>query len=364
MSPARGMRIDYAGLRWLFGFRWLRAGELGGLIWPHQKDPRKSGERLIRKWREEERDWVITRSLGDAGTAYLLSAAGAAALNQMGVGDFDAASGKDWGEQEKDEVTGKDVWRPPRTWRHELRQSSFAVQLQRLHPGWQIIPERLLRYPGLKERVPDLLIVDDEGHVHWCEIERTRKSGKHMDDMAATLVEVALKGKSLEHINAGRATCAMLAASTDEIDERGLRIHHGTRVAAAIRKIATKDVTIMMAPFEVDALGVVRKVNTGSVTIYTDANARELAAVGDWQDCDDGWCRAEWTPGMVMATTPSDTGVGWAWMVTHTPRSPDGRQRGQPIEVDSGVSKTLDAAREAAMRVARRPVPLTLLVPE
>lgn len=171
---------------------------------------------------------VIPRKLPcHGGTALVLSKRGADWLLDLGI---DAKSGKNWGESENGE------WRVPCWWRHDLLAAGVLSLL--VAQGFSVIPERQIRRenPGVQKYPDGLIYRESEWGVEswWLEVESTRKTGKPMMWMAASLVNVAMGTcPMLSGIEPHRALVAM---SRDARDQRGYRLDHVTRVKNAVYK--------------------------------------------------------------------------------------------------------------------------------
>lgn len=213
------------GLSHIHNFGWLRAPELGRLLWPHAKHSQKYGERWARMAIESQ--IVIPRKLpGKAGTALVLSKRGADLLLDFGVRS--AKSNKDWGESEHGE------WYVPRWWRHDLLSAGVLSLL--VGAGFSILPERQIRRqnPGLQKYPDGLAYKSKDGlsYCYWLEVESARKSGKSMTLMAANLVDVALgAAPTLSRVTPNRG---LVALCKDAADERGYQLNHATRVKNAV----------------------------------------------------------------------------------------------------------------------------------
>jgi hypothetical protein len=170
-----GQQRDHEGLLLVHKFGWMRARELGRMLWPASARSAVNASELVGKWKRA--GWVLVRPLPDhMGHALVLSAAGAAHLRASGY--VDAATGKDWGE------TRAGDWVAPTTWRHELLTLGLLAHLH--SAGWQVIPERQLRRENRPGKFPDGLAVRG-ADVIWIEVENARKSGPHRNQMVEAL---------------------------------------------------------------------------------------------------------------------------------------------------------------------------------
>lgn len=212
-------------LNHIHNFGWLRAAELGRLLWPNSAYSQKYAERWARMAIENQ--IVIPRRLpGKAGTALVLSKRGADLLLDFGVRG--AKSNKDWGESEEG------IWHVPRWWRHDLLSAGVLSLLASV--GFTILPERQIRRqnPGL-QKYPDGLafkVQDGATYSYWLEVESARKTGKSMTLMAANLVDVASGASpTLSYLTPNRGLVALCKGAEDE---RGYQLNHATRVKNAV----------------------------------------------------------------------------------------------------------------------------------
>lgn len=229
VGRALGLQNDLKGLRWIHDFGWLRPLEIGMLCWPEAANPRKNGERIVRKWRKNS--LVLKRKLpAGAGSAYVLSAAGAAFLQRYG---FSAESGKDWGRA----VEGQ--WAAPASWRHDLMAAGLLAHLHKR--GFTIVPENRLRRenPG-PGKIPDGLAMVD-GKVYWVEVERARKSDERMNDLVQ-LVIATCEGRA-RTISGLNATDCVVGFDPTERDEQGHAIDHSLRIRRAVAEQSSLDVS-------------------------------------------------------------------------------------------------------------------------
>lgn len=221
---------DIRGLRYINDFGWLRITDLGVLLWPDAKDKQRNAYRLVRRWLKA--NYVIERHLEDLGcTILVLSGQGAGFLKTFGLDH--AKSGSDWGR-----ITNG-VWRPSKNWRHDLNCTTIGISL--MLQGYAIMTEAHIRNEfrdAKPNKWPDMLVRDQYDDLYWVEVESARKSGEHMDQMAQTLINVALgQMEKLLNIEAIPAV-AFIEQARDPIS--GHRIDHLTRVENAIRRL-TKD---------------------------------------------------------------------------------------------------------------------------
>lgn len=225
-SMIQRLQNDLDGLRNVHDFGWLRAAELGLLMWPENKTSAVSASRVIRSW--IKRELVTERVLPDrAGVAVVLAKKGVQLLAEHG---YEASTGSSWG------TAREGVWMPPSSWRHDLIATGVLCQLTKL--GWDVLPEAaLLRAPKKPIKIPDGLARPPASEDnpspswHWLEVEHAHKSGKRLKAMANALYLAAQGGiKAVDSIEAKGA----LVAYTDVLTKVGHEIHHGTRVMTAV----------------------------------------------------------------------------------------------------------------------------------
>ena len=262
-----GQQRDHAGLLLVHNFGWMRARELGRMLWPASPRSAVNASELVGKWKRA--GWVLVRPLPDnMGQALVLSAAGAAYLRACG--HMDAVTGKDWGE------TRAGDWVAPRTWQHELLTLGLLAQLHT--EGWQVIPERQLRRENRPGKFPDGLAIRGDD-VIWIEVENARKSGPHRNQMVEALI-LASQGEA-EQLSGQVANHAMLAYATNARDERGFRLDHRSRVMAALARRAPVDVPLMLAELTVTGTAGVGEVAISETNVAAEAVTRRMASI-DW----------------------------------------------------------------------------------
>lgn len=260
---ALGEDNDIRGLLMLWNFGWLRPQELGLLLWPSSPHRVKYAERIGRKWLAQA--FIIARQLPNHhGTAWVLSKAGAALLNEKtGV---PSRSGKDWGN------SSNGSWSAPQWWRHDLLAHSLLALLASI--GHEVIPERQLRRENSVSKLPDGLSISPDGTaIYWIEIESARKSGKHMDLMAEALVRIAI-GKA-PTLSGHKAKHSMICYASSAIDERGYRLNHRERVLNALSRHAPRD--LLVALYQLTLKGpAVAGFRGESVSVQSDLVSKRL----------------------------------------------------------------------------------------
>jgi hypothetical protein len=237
----QGQLNQLVALEYIHDYGWLRAAELGRLMWPRSQHFAKQGERLARQL--VSLGMVIPRKLpAQQGRALVLSEYGAKLLRNDGwlyneTWAMSARSGKDWGK------TDGDQWEPPGTWRHDLIATSLLTLLKA--NGLEVMPER--RIKGTVEefdKYPDGFIKTGN-HVAWLEVEQARKTGSQMASMAK---HVALATQRQIKPIAGASWRPTLGAVAfpHVVDERGHVINHRRRVINALHEVAKVPFDVML----------------------------------------------------------------------------------------------------------------------
>lgn len=328
-----GQELDVAGLEWIDKFGWLRAQELGRLLWPGNEFSDKYGERICRKW--AAKSYVIKRTLpARAGSAYVLSAGGVRVLEEYGI---DAKTGKDWGET--DPLRGG-LWYPPTSWQHDLRAHGV---LSILHSrGHEIMPEAQIKRetPGLPKYPDGLVKTKNGGPVFWLEVERAVKTGKAMEELAAAMIAVATcKGSA---IGGWKPTGCMCAFADGETDTRGYQLDHMSRLKTAIRAQARADIEVIGLTLEMSGLGVV-SIKAAKQVIQADLVAR-VAKRLSWVSEKGGgqWCAM----GALRATIRQEQGHWLTEVVDTTDKRPQW-QRTEALEPELIAQGRFDTITEA-----------------
>lgn len=176
---------DLNGLTAISRFQWLRAREIGNVLWPKQATRHISGARICKKWLDQ--GLVIQRKLPlSFGFAYVLSQKGSDFLTANGV-PF-ARTGKRIGEMQ----TGKNKgWVPNKnSWQHDLLANSLLTLL--LGSGCQIRTEtEIVRKNTMQgKKIPDGLVKRGD---KWLviEVEREKKGGPEIRKMCQNLIDSA-----------------------------------------------------------------------------------------------------------------------------------------------------------------------------
>jgi len=201
----------------------------------------------------------------------VLSAAGAAVV--------ESTTGKDWGEQYPAPAgaSGGTVWRPPKTWKHELLAAGALACLY--EEGLNILPEHALRrlpeVAGLA-KLPDGLAWRTGKPAAWLEVEQAEKSGRRLDELADWLVHLAC-GR-VPAIAGQKPVIGMIVYNPDALDARGHRLNHRTRLVAKIQQRAKSDVPLIWAACQLTGNGV-RELTFEHETVATSRAAQVLSVL-------------------------------------------------------------------------------------
>ena len=238
--------LNTKGLHWISRFGWLRARELGGLLWPNAKsesgdelddikkadNQRIMSHRLITRWKRNK--WVLQRNLPDScGAAFVLTNAGARFLSyKLGT---TVRPGHNWGRTEGG------TWTPPVAWQHELLVN--VLMCTYVSWGHEIKTEIEIRAENTgKGKYPDGMTratINDVERTYWIEVESAEKSGKYMLALAQALVKV--QRGTAPVLSGWQATSPIVAFRSDMVDLRGNPIDHKNRIKRAIsRHIGTQ----------------------------------------------------------------------------------------------------------------------------
>lgn len=294
-----GQDLDIDGLFWIEKFGWLRAQEIGRLLWPNIKHQIKYGERICRKWISDSKKYVIKRKLPlGAGSAYVLSSAGVRFLDEYGI---QAKTGKDWGvtlQKNKDKSKKEDPekkedsvdWRPPSTWIHDLRSSSL---LSLLHErGHEIKTETEIKKlaPGLV-KIPDGLVkIKGSQTVCWVEVERAIKTGESLKELTNAIINIANKKAPIIG-EWSAATEVIFAFSEEEKDSRGFNLSHQNRIIHAIKSTSKTDISVTFIKLKLRGFSV-ESISATKEDIKADEVELTLKKM-NWHQEKSGeiWCR-------------------------------------------------------------------------
>lgn len=217
-------------------FGWLRAPELGRFLSPGTDNSRKYAERMLRKLTAMR--YVLPRKLPGqhAGTAYVVTARGAAWLRNHAVDDAAAITyrdGTNWGRSQNG------TWSPPPIWQHQVYVAGVLSLLY--ERGYEVVSElELLRMAaGAKKHADGVAIGRDEDGDEfsiWIEVEQSRKTGKNLDEMLEAVVGAARGQPVTEYPTLPPVRAAFIAVPTRSFDERGYNIDHKARILSKIKR--------------------------------------------------------------------------------------------------------------------------------
>ena len=221
-------------LRHIATFGWLRAAELGRLMYKNDPHATKYAEKLLRKLLAL--NLLIPRPLPRryAGNAYVLSKHGADLINGWrGWSSRDGhQSGKSWGK------TSPSGWQPPTSWLHDLIATGVLTHLAAR--GFDVTPERVLRnHEPEANKHPDGIATWRRGndpYSIWIEVENARKTGDAANQLVRALVG-ASRGKPpcyFDTIQDAPVRYGMVILDANVRDERGYNIDHWGRIMTRI----------------------------------------------------------------------------------------------------------------------------------
>lgn len=312
---------DLKALQAIHRFGFLRAAELGRLMWPGNATNKQQGQRLLRKL--IERGLVIQRDLPlRAGQAAVLAQAGVRLLAREGIS---SSTGKDIGSFPGQHKTGDAeappaapsqqlVWQPPASWRHDVYASGVLTLL--MERGWTVMPEaEVRRRAGRKmAKLPDGLARDPEGNWWWLEQERARKSGPAMRQLADALIAVSDQAVSVAGVRPVGALLAYVEAEASKDEQTGHAIDHKARVISAIQARAKSAVRVTFVPCKVELHGVVH-IGLDPIEIPHAGFARILKALNSngWKVNEDEIHSSNYA-GFLVEVWEEDE--GWGFQVT------------------------------------------------
>lgn len=237
------------------GYGWLRATELGRLIYGNDIHCRKYSEKLIRKLMKLR--MLIARPLPGrhAGTAYVLSQRGADQLNEWNRDSKEYKSGKDWG------YSDEDGWHPPGSWKHDLLAVGVLSHMKALSTNAEVFNERLLRSrePEARKHPDGIIVLRDKSLSMWLEVEHTRKTGRNLTQLVEALVLASRKKPFhfYDEVQGAPISFGAVAIDPKAVDERGYRIDHWRRIESSIQKRGLKSpVQILVIWMQLKGVGV------------------------------------------------------------------------------------------------------------
>lgn len=303
-GPQISLENDLKALLHIHNFGWLRATELGRLLWPEAAYSTKNAERWARK--AIEKGLVIPRKLPNHnGTALVVSQPGADLLAEFG---YEAKTGKDWGE------TKNGTWIAPKWWRHDLMANGLLTLLK--SENLDVWPERQLRRENPNaEKLPDGLVANsDHSVVIWIEVESARKSGKAMDNMATYLIAASIGNAPV--LSGMRPTAAVVAYQENALDERGFQLDHKTRTISGIERNASQDFSLQLIQLHMQGAGV-REISLTTERIESEFISQQLAKI-HFQSDDSGNTHACWQDKQIAYRHLTDT---WRWEISTRPNN-------------------------------------------
>lgn len=249
-------------MRWIARFGWLRARELGSLLWPKAAsaakkslpdDAKAQNQRIMANAvikRLQDQRLIIQRALPKlAGNAIVLSAKGARLLNTYQI---KARPGDSWGRAQDR------TWTAPSQWQHELLTAIILVravyygydiktelELRSDNPGQTKYPDGLIR-SVLTDRTPHLIL------TQWLEVESADKSGAKLQRLTSYLLKVQ-RGEA-PTLSGWTANAAVVAFRDDMLAPSGNRIDHLNRISSAVQRHIGADL-----PFYVQRLTIKKK---------------------------------------------------------------------------------------------------------
>lgn len=266
-------------LHWISRFGWMRARELGSLMWPEAgsypgtltADPRRMTEqrklasRLLNQLKESR--YVLQRKLpGKAGDAYVLSSAGVHYLQRRLA--FTARAGDKWGRS----IDGR--WQPPASWEHELIVT--VTMLHFLSQGAEIKTELELRAENRNQRkYPDGIVVTRNKvkdqiveMIQWIEVESADKSGLKMLSLARSLTKVYRRQAPV--LSGLEAYIPTVVYRSDLVNLSGRKVDHKNRITKAVQRHIGADFQLyfLQITFKQNAAYHVEKIAHQPVRIY------------------------------------------------------------------------------------------------
>lgn len=267
-------------LHWISRFGWIRARELGALLWPEtgsypgtltaqprrMTEQRKLASRLLNRLKESR--YVLQRKLpGKAGDAYVLSSGGVHYLQRRLA--FKARAGDKWGRS----IDGR--WRPPASWEHELIVT--VTMLHFLSKGAEIKTELELRAENRNQRkYPDGIVVSrnkvKDGSIvemiQWIEVESADKSGLKMLSLARSLTKVYRRQAPV--LSGLEAYIPTVVYRSDLVNLSGQKVDHKNRITNAVQRHIGADFQLyfLQITFKQNAAYHVEKIAQQPIRIY------------------------------------------------------------------------------------------------
>ena len=289
---------DRDGLEAINKFGWLRAREIGNVLWAHNPTRHVAGARIARRWLKS--GLVMSKPLPYGhGPAFLLTKAGADFLIK-GHG-IKAVSGKKTGDHVKVKIPGS--WLPSYTWEHDLIANSFLSLC--MGSGYRVKSELEIRsdFPK-KPKIPDGLFeyINNDGSKEWIaiEVERANKYSSDKRQLIKSILQASLYGG----IEFGEILVKKINIVYHDpllLDGRGEKpTDHFSRLKRALEGSLRPGQTVDLIGLPVLLKGgAVIKINdpiVNKVGYTLDEMVKRLARPDEWLDIDGGFS-AHWSVG-------------------------------------------------------------------
>ena len=289
---------DRDGLEAINKFGWLRAREIGNVLWAKNPSRHIAGARIARSWLE--RRLVMSKTLPYGhGPAFILTKAGADFLvNEHGI---TAISGKKIGT--KIDGNSPECWQPTRTWQHDLIANSFLTLC--MGSGYRVFSELDISREFLKaSKIPDGLFeyINNDGSKEWIaiEVERANKYSSDKRQLIKSILQASLYGG----IEFGEILVKKINIVYHDpllLDGRGEKpTDHFSRLKRALEGSLRPGQTVDLIGLPVLLKGgAVIKINdpiVNKVGYTLDAMVKRLARPDEWLDLDGGFS-AHWSVG-------------------------------------------------------------------
>lgn len=283
---------DQKGLEAIHKFGWLRALEIGNVLWQTQPNRQGSGARIARRWLKNK--WVMQRTLPYGhGPAFLLTQKGADFLgNEF---DIEAYSGKKIGDN-IDQIG--DSWRPTNSWQHDLLANSFLTLC--MGGGAKVFSEReLKRMHPYAKKIPDGLFMMSRDW--WAiEIERADKWSEDLRGLTKSLIEANVHGLALGERVIKQVCLVYQDPNIETTDDRRYLHDHFGRVKRAAGGIIKKGGEFDLVALPVRCRGgAVLEITTPLVEVVTasmQAHYRKSVVGQKWTQDDSGKAWVEFRP--------------------------------------------------------------------
>ena len=350
-----------AALSSLHKYGWLRAKELGLILWPttsfQRKEKGEKGKATVGPIRDTtthgyaqacratkllvSNGLVLARKLpSQSGTAYVLASKGVEMLWDVGI---KAKTGANIGSIDENKH-----WSPPATWKHDLLCAGVLIRLANTPEVQAVYAEKEIRRADRPlSKTPDGLVVYKSGRTVWVEVEQAKKTDpkktKSLGDALGkaalgTIETVFLKPFDSKEPLPGDAAPPLLELNADAamvVLDVACKHDHKANVARFIAKEMTSAVTIVWASCITARSGVMEVAYTSEL-VAPNAAARLGKVL---------------TAGADAATKTSGNYDGTAWEIDKKTKS---------LTV-AGVEVTTGLASVAAVKVMRNEVVLAVV---